>query len=102
MDLLYRAYSSPMDLMSRYINSGRFGEFVYEFLKAEFERRKAEAEKDNNLLLWIAYVHSYSEDSFNDWKERVCKPASTTRSRKKDADLTDKGVEQIINKFFPS
>ena len=32
MDLLYARYSNPMDLMGRYINQGRFGEFVHEFL----------------------------------------------------------------------
>jgi len=47
MDLLYRAYSNPLDLMNIYINQGRFGKFVEGFLEAEYERKKAEAEKAN-------------------------------------------------------
>ena len=102
MDMLYRAYSSPMDLMNRYINQGRFGDFVQGFLEAEFERRKEEAEKDNEWKLWVAYVHSYSNESYNEWKKRVCQPASTRGTRGKDEDLTEEGIEKIIGKLFPS
>ena len=102
MDMLYRAYSSPMDLMNRYINQGRFGDFVKGFLEAEFERRKEEAEKDNEWKLWVAYVHSYSNESYNEWKKRVCQPASTNRTRGKDEDLTEEGIEKIIGKLFSS
>lgn len=102
MDLLWRSYGSPMDLMNSYINRGRFGEFVKGFLEAEYERRKAEAEKDNESKLWAAFVHSESNETFDEWRKRVCSSASTTQSRGKDVDLTDKGIEQIIHKFFPS
>ena len=99
MDLLYRAYSNPLDLMNMYINRGRFGNFVEGFLQAEFERRKAENEKYNDLLMWIAYVHSYSTDNFNDWKKRHCGTDSTTK-KKNDADLTEEGISKIISNVF--
>lgn len=99
MDLLYRAYSSPMDLMKRYINQGRFGTFVHGFLEAEYERRKAEIDKENEQMLWIAYVHSYAEESFEDWKKKVCKKDGGTT---KDAELDDEGIKGIIDSLFPS
>ena len=102
MDMLYRAYSCPMDLMSRYINQGRFGDFVKGFLDVEFERRKEEVERDNEWRLWVAYVHSYSDESYGNWKERVCQPASTTKRRGRDEDLTEEGIKGIIGKFFSS
>lgn len=104
MDLLYRAYSSPMDLMNRYINQGRFGTFVQGFLEAEFERKKEKAEQENDWKLWTAYIHSYSEESFTDWKKRVTGTASTDslQSANSDADLTDDGIQSIFNKLFPS
>ena len=100
MDLLYSRYSSPMDLMNRYINQGRFGSFVQGFLEAEFERKK---EKED-WKLWTAYIHSYSEESFIDWKKRVTGTASTDslQSTNSDADLTDDGIQSIVNKLFPS
>ena len=101
MDLLYRAYSSPMDLMRMYINQGRFGTFVEGFMRCEYERMKAEAEKENDQMLWIAYVHSYAEDSFADWKKKVCKEDGGTR-KSRDDDLTDEDIAEIINGLFPS
>lgn len=99
MDMLYRAYSSPLDLMNMYINQGRFGTFVQGFLEAEYERRKAENEKNNEWMLWVAYVHSYSNESFNDWKKRHCGNDSTTK-KASDANLTEDGINNIIDNLF--
>ena len=103
MDMLYRAYSNPLDLMNRYINQGRFGKFVTGFLESEYERRKEEHEKDNDWKLWVMYVHSYSDKTFGEWKSEVTKKAKTdTRKANKDYDLTDDGIKSIVNELFPS
>lgn len=98
--MLYSRYSNPMDLLKRYINQGRFGAFVEGFLTAEYERRKQEAEKENELKLWIAYVHSYSDKSYNEWKKQIFNAGSTTNSGKSDADLDDEGIRSIIDSLF--
>lgn len=98
--MLYSRYSNPMDLVKRYINQRRFGAFVSDFLTAEYERRKQEAEKENELKLWIAYVHSYSEKSYNEWKDQIFQTGSTTNSGKSDADLDDEGIRSIIDSLF--
>lgn len=98
--MLYSKYSNPMDLVSRYINRGRFGEFVSEFLALETERRKEEAELEKHKELWAAYIHSYSNDSFVDWKKRVLKPVSTTKHH--DDELDADSARNIINNLFPS
>ena len=106
MDMLYRAYSNPLDLMNMYINQGRFGKFVTGFLEAEYDRRKEEVEKDEDMKLWIMYVqylHIYPEKSFAEWKSEVIKTAKTdTRKANKDHDLTDNGIQAIVNGLFPS
>lgn len=89
-----------MDLISSYINRGRFGEFVSEFLQAEYERRKAENDKEEETKLWIAYCHSYSEDSFIDWKKKVLKVNNSGRKGKTDADLTEKDIKAICDDLF--
>lgn len=89
-----------MDLLKRYINQGRFGAFVQGFIEAEAERRKQEAEKENELKLWIAYVHSYSDKSYDKWKEQIFKPGSTTPTGKSDADLNDDGIQAIFDDLF--
>lgn len=102
MDMLYARYSCPMDLMSTYINRGRFGDFIKGFLQAENDRKKAEAERDEELKEWIAYVHSYSEKSFDDWKADLM--GGGTKTGKKtggDYDLDEKRTQEIIGKLFP-
>lgn len=99
MDLLYSRYSSPMDLVGRYINQRRFGAFVKGFLEAEYERRKQEAERDNEWKLWMAYIHSYSDKPYDEWKKQIFQQ-STTKAGKSDADLTDEGIQSIIDSLF--
>ena len=82
-----------------YINRGRFGNFVEGFLQAEYDRRKAENEKHNDMMLWIAYIHSYSSESFNDWKKKHCGTDSTTK-KASDADLTEDTANKIIDSIF--
>ena len=99
MDLLYARYSSPMDLMKRYINQRRFDAFVHGFLEAEAERRKQEAERENEWKLWVAYVHSYSDKTYDEWKKQIF-GTSTTKPKKSDEDLTDEGIKSIIDSLF--
>lgn len=98
--MLYARYSNPMDLVKMYINQRRFGAFVESFLKEEYERRKQEAEKANELKLWIAYVHSYSDKSYDEWKKQIFKSGSTTPTGKSDADLNDDGIQAIFDDLF--
>lgn len=84
-----------------YINRGRFGEFVASVLEAEYERRKEQAEKEDDLKLWLMYVHSYAEESFLDWKNKVLKTGKQKKSNRDD-DLNDDGIKKIIDDLFPS
>jgi hypothetical protein len=74
------------------------------FLQAENDRKKAEEKKDKDLKEWIAYVHSYSEKSFDDWKAELLSTAAAKTGKKtagSDFDLDDKGIQNIIGKLFP-
>lgn len=103
MDMLYARYSCPMDLVKSYIRRRRFGEFVQGFIEAEVERRKEEAEKDKEWFYRIAYVHSYSEKSYDDWRADLIGSAKETRKKpagKSDRDLDAAGIDAIFNKLF--
>ncbi len=89
-----------MDLMNSYINRGRFGEFVTEFLQSEYDRQKAGMDKDEEMKLWIMYCHSYSEDSFLDWKKKALRSGSNGQRQGTDADLTDKDIQAICDDIF--
>ena len=102
MDMLYRAYSNPLDLMNLYINQGRFGKFVTGFLESEYEKRKEADEKDFDWKLWMMYINSTAEVSFGEWKESVTKNATNKTRKTKDDDLTEDGIQSIVSKLFPS
>ena len=86
------------------INRGRFGEFVESVIEAENKRKQEEAEKDEDWKLWTMYTqllaagHTENE-SFLEWKERVCKPTTNT-SKKRDADLDEAGMKDIFDNLF--
>ena len=101
MDMLYSRYSNPLDLVNMYINQGRFGTFVKGFLDAEYKRKVEEAEKDKDLKLWIAYVHSDSKESFGTWKNNICKTDSKSGKPNGDENLDDEGIQNIIENLFP-
>lgn len=104
MDMLYRAYSNPIEIMNIYINQGRFGEFVSGFIDAEAEKKKAEAKKDEDNKLWIAYLMSRSEKSFEQWKNDIVVKSSEGRNRKHgggDESLDDDQIVSILDDLFP-
>lgn len=88
-----------MDLVRLYISRGRFGEFVANVIEAENARRAEQAEKDEDWKLWLIYVHSYSDESFSQWKKRVTSAGNQNR-KTSDYDLTDEGIQSIIDSVF--
>ena len=81
-----------------YIKRGRFGKFVQEFLKSEYERKKDKANEDREWKLWVAYIHSYSEEPYGTWKQKV---SGSGEPNSNDSNLDDKGIVSIINNLFP-
>ena len=104
MDMLYSRYSNPLDLMNIYINQGRFGDFVSGFLQEEKNRAVEKVEIYNDLKLWIAYVVSFSKDSFQQFKDKACKPQNgqKTPAGGSDLELDNDGIKSIIDSLFPA
>ena len=101
MDLLYRAYSNPMDLMNRYINQGRFGDFVSGFLEEERKRKEEEHTKDEDWKAWVAYIHSHSDKNFIEWKAGILGSVKKENRNGTDDELTTEGIQSIIDKLLP-
>lgn len=103
--MLYSRYSNPLEFMRLYIDQERFGEWVTEIIAAENQRRKEQAEKENEEKLWNMYVHSYPEISFNDWKAEALgpvRPERTDRPQKRDDDMTKDDINSLLSRLFPS
>lgn len=86
--------------MRTYIKRGRFGEFVDNIISLEYERKKEEAEKEDNRMMWELYVHSATNESFLDWKKRVLSDSTGQKKKTRDEDLTDSDIINIVNRTF--
>lgn len=104
MDLLYSRYSNPMEFMRLYIDQGRFGEFVTEIITQENKRRKEQEEKESDGRLWAAYIHSYSDKSFVEWKSEILRPVRQANggTGKRDDDMTKADIDNLLNRLFPN
>ena len=50
----------------------------------------------------MMYINSMTEMTYGEWKESVQKNTSDKTRKNKDDDLTDDGINAIMNKLFPS
>lgn len=103
--MLYSQYSNPLELISLYINQGRFGHFVSSFIDADKKRKEVEMKKDEDNKLWLAYLASRSEKPYGEWLNSVVKSSNQNRrngnNRSGDESLDDEEIASIINGLFP-
>lgn len=100
---MYSRYTNPKELINSYIKRGRFGEFVCKVVESENQRKKAEAEKEDESKLWSMYIHLmpyYPGKSFIQWKEEFLRPSGKAASR--DENMTNEDIMGIIDDLFPN
>lgn len=95
-----------MELMSIYIEQGRFGEFVENIVDMDEKRKQKEDEKAYDDRLWPVYIRSMSEKSFHDWKMEL---AQQVNNEPVNLGMTDAQVDNvkaqahgILKRFSPS
>ena len=104
MDLLYSRYASPFSFMNPYIEQGRFGEFVSEITRLEFERKKEEKQKEEDDKLWTAYLLNAPKQSFYDWKNSLKEGIKTESYSMTDEQVSDvkQQARGILSRFSPA
>ena len=98
-----------MELMTIYINQGRFGEFVSEVMEMDYKRKQEEAKKEEDNKLWLAYIISMSDKPFNEWKNGLKQSSKESRKEPVSLSMTDEQVcdakntaRNILKGFNPS
>ena len=91
--MLYQRYPSPMPLLEGMISTGRFTEFVFNFVKAANE----EKEEKTIWECWLYKVHDKTLKEFRDeLKQRTYESAAPT---KMDLNETVKASFQMLESF---
>lgn len=85
MDCLFERYGNPFLLIDTLIISGRFTDFVLEFLEIQ-----------NEKMMWEFYLHKVYDKSFDEFKESM-KPVP-----KEQLETTVQNSRSILNNFNPN
>lgn len=93
MDMLYHNYNNPHELMQMYIDNCMFSDFVTQVLQ-----------KNDDRKMWELYLHSQSDLSFIDWKNKVTKQSTDTSKMIMSNQEVNKQLDvahNILQRFKP-
>lgn len=94
MDLLFKRYANPFPFMDGMIQTGRFYEFVRQFLE------KNDSERDEQTS-WEFFLHKVWEGSFADFKADMDNDKKNQRMSARTMETTIKDSMNILKNFNP-
>ena len=83
MDWLFKRYANPFPFLNGMILTGRFADFVDEFVQVLKDEREEQTS-------WEFYLHKVMEGSFQDFKEGM-------KNEKSHKEMSSKAIETAIN-----
>ena len=95
MDQLFKRYADPFPFMDGMIQTGRFSEFVRQFL----ERINSEREEQT---AWEFWLHKVWEGSFTDFKTEMENDKKNRQMSEKTMETTIKDSMNILKNFNPA
>ena len=90
MDLLFKRYADPFSLMTGYIQTSRFCEFIKEF---------AEQKREDDM--WELYLHKVWNQSYSDFVEEAKNSQALRNMSENDMEATVKKSMNILGNFTP-
>ena len=94
MDLLYKRYASPNSFMDGMIQTGRFCEFVNNFVKTVNEEKEEQ-------LDWEFWLHKVWEGTFQEFKDDIATNKRNQTMSKQTIEATIKDSLSILKNFKP-
>ena len=94
MDLLFKRYASPFSFIDGMIQTGRFYEFVVEFIK------KNNQEKEDKFD-WEFFLHKVYDITYKEFKEHIKTNIETQNMSAKTIETTVKDSLKILGNFKP-
>ena len=94
MDLLSQRYANPCFFIDGMIQTGRFYEFVSEFVKTT--NQEMEEKYD-----WEFFLHKVFDKSYQEFKEEIKINKENQELSEQDIETTVKHSMDILNRFNP-
>ena len=95
MDLLFKRYASPFLFMDGYILTGRFSEFVSEFIKTNNQEKEDKFD-------WEFFLHKVQDMTFKEFKEHIKINSETQNMTAKNIETTINDSLNILGNFTPT
>lgn len=93
MDTLFSKYACPFDFVDGMIQTGRFSEFVKEFIELDNSKREEEQ-------MWQVYLHKVFDKSYNEFRESI-KFDNREEVSELEIEATVKDSKNILANFIP-
>ena len=94
MDLLFKRYASPFSFIDGMIQTGRFYEFVIDFIK--ITNQEMEEKYD-----WDFFLHKVFDKSYQEFKEEIKINKENQEMSEDDIETTVQYSMNILNNFNP-
>lgn len=94
MDLLFQRYASPFLFMDSMMETGRFSEFVSEFVRLYNEDYEFQ-------LDWDVYLHKVEGKTFAEFKEEIETNKELSEMTETTIESTVQNSLDILNNFKP-
>ena len=91
MDLLFKRYASPFSLLEMFISTGRFSDFVNEFIEIQNEESE-----------WEFYIHRVFDKSFDEFKSSISSRRNNMIPTDEPLETTLQNSKSLLNNFIPS
>ena len=90
MDLLFKRYADPFSLVTGYIQTARFCEFINSFIEQITEDQK-----------WEFYLHRVWDKSYSEYCEELKNSQALRNMSESDMEATIKKSMNILGNFSP-
>ena len=94
MDLLFKRYASPFSFVDGMIQTGRFYEFVIDFIKTT--NQEMEEKYD-----WEFFIHKVFDKSYQEFKEEIKINKENQKMSEQYIETTIQHSMNILNNFNP-
>ena len=91
MDLLLKRYASPFSFINGMIQTGRFEEFVDEFIAQINRETEFENHEKEMRFYWEAWLHKVFDKDFNVYMDEI-------RTNERNKNMSEETIETTVQK----
>ena len=101
MDLLHKRYASPCFFLDGMLQSGRFEEFVDEFIRTVNSEIEFENHEKEMRFHWECWLHKIFDKDFKDYMAEIKNDEEHKNMSERTIETTVQYSMNILNQFNP-